>query len=201
MATVKCSEFVKRQTKDSGYSHFEGSWKELEEITERYLNGYAGLFVRPGYRDGVVLIDLPGWMFKCAIVKIEKDMKLRANYAPRREGEAPFIRVCAKAKKQKAVYAEVVLYRADVLAEDSDQSSGADWEIVAIKARMTFEEEPMDPYTMARNFLHMNGGTKGEFTAEQFAKSIVYWNNHCMSMGKTKWWRRILNWFRSSKNI
>jgi len=198
METVKCSEFVKRQTKDSGYSHFEGSWKELEEITEKYLNGYAGLFVRPGYRDGVVLIDLPGWMFKCAIVKIEEGMKLHANYSPRRDGEAPFIRVCAKTEKQKAVYAQVVLYRADVLSENNEQSVDADWEIVAIKARMTLEEEPMDPYTMARNFLHMNGGTKGEFTAEQFAKSIVYWNNHCMSMGKPKWWRRILNWFKKS---
>lgn len=198
MATVKCSEFVTRQTKNSGYSHYEGSWKELEEITERYLNGYAGLFVRPGYRDGVVLIDLPGWMFKCAIVDLEKDTKLHANYTPRRDGESPYIRICAKAEKQTAKYASVVLYRADVLQEENGWSYEADWEIVAIKARMTEEEEPMDPYTMARNFLQLPGGTKGEFTAEQFAQSIVYWNNHCMSMGEPKWWRRILNWFRGS---
>ena len=63
------------------------------------------------------------------------------------------------------------------------------------------EEEPMDPYTMARNFLHLKGGTKGDFTAEQFAQSIVYWNNHAMTAGKPKWRRilsNILNWIKSS---
>ena len=176
---VKCSEFVKRQTKDSGYSHFEGSWEQLEEITEAHLK-YSNIFVRPGYKDGVIIVDLPGWLFKSAIVNIDDKTKLNVSYISRREGESPCVKISAKEKKQKARYASVVLYSADVLSEDNERSSEADWEIVAIKARMDKEEEPMEPYTMARNYLHLSGGTKGDFTAEQFANSIVYWNNHCI---------------------
>lgn len=202
---VACGEFVKRQTKESGYSHFEGSWDELADIAAAYLN--TGL-CNPGYKDGVVLVSMPkldGFgnpvlsRFRSAIVDLEENSKLTANYAPRRLGEDPFIRVSAKGKKQVAKHASLVLYRHDVLDENDERETSAEWEIVAIKARVTEEEEPMDPYTMARNFLHLKGGTKGDFTAEQFAKSIVYWNNHCMTTGKPKWYKKIANWLRGNK--
>lgn len=184
---VACGQFVKRQTKDSGYSHFDGSWEELEQLVESEL--LKNNRVAPGYRDGVLLVGLPNQNFYSAVVSIDTKTKLQVSYAPRREKEAPFIRVCAKAKKQPAFFVSVVLYRHDVLAENNERETDAEWEIVAIKARVDSEEEPMDPYTMARNFLHLEGGTKGDFTAEQFAKSIVYWNNHCMTTGKPKWYR------------
>jgi hypothetical protein len=192
---VACGEFVKRQTKDSGYSHYDGEWEELESLVENTLN-FLPFYVKPGYRDGVCLVDLPPGFFYSAIVELNEDSKLTANYAPRREGEAPFIRVSAKAKKQPAKYASVVLYRHDVLEENNERETDAEWEIVAIKARVSEEEEPMDPYTMARNFLHLKGGTQGDFTAEQFAKSIVYWNSHVMCQGKPKWYKRIMGWLR-----
>lgn len=193
---VACGEFVKRQTKESGYSHFDGTWEKLEDDIAYYLADVHNDRVRPGYRDGVVLVDVPACAYYSAIVELNEKSKLTANYAPRREGEAPYIRVSAKAKKQHAKHASVVLYRWDVLAENNERETDAEWEIVAIKARVSEEEEPMDPYTMARNFLHLEGGTKGDFTAEQFAKSIVYWNNHCMTTGKPKWYKRIMNWLR-----
>jgi hypothetical protein len=152
--------------------------------------------VRSGYKDGVILVDLDPFQFRSAIVDLTEDTKLAVNYAPRRKGEDAFIRVSAKAEKQPAKHASVVLYRHDVLAENNERETDAEWEIVAIKARVTDEEEPMDPYTMARNFLHLKGGTKGDFTAEQFAKSIVYWNSHCMSTGKPKWYRKIVSFLR-----
>jgi Protein of unknown function (DUF3228). len=191
---VACGEFVKRQTPESGYSHFDGSWELLESLAEANLLVHAQ--VRPGYKDGVVLVDLPPYNFYSAIVKLDSQSRLSANYAPRRLGEDPFIRISAKADKQPAKYASVVLYRWDVLAENDERETDAEWEIVAIKARVTKEEEPMDPYTMARNFLHLKGGTKGDFSAEDFAKSIVYWNNHVMTTGKPKWYRKIMSWFR-----
>lgn len=198
---VACGEFVKRQTPESGYSHFEGSWEDLETIVAYWFTERSDKFffpTTPGYKDGVVIQSIPANQFYSAVVELEEDSKLRANYAPRRLGEAPFIRISAKAKKQKARYASVVLYRHDVLAENNERETNAEWEIVAIKARTSEEEEPMDPYTMARNFLHLKGGTKGDFTAEQFAKSIVYWNNHCMTTGKPKWFRKIVNFFRGN---
>lgn len=198
---VACGSFVKRQTKESGYSHFEGTWEHLEQVVEYWFatNPYPP-FTKPGYRDGVVLQELPSDFFRSAIVDLKEDTKLTANYAPRRDGEQAFIRVSAKAKKQKAKYASVVLYRHDVLDENNERETDAEWEIVAIKARVSEEEEPMDPYTMARNFLHLPGGTKGDFTAEQFAKSIVYWNSHTMTTGKPKWYRKFFGFFKRSRH-
>ena len=193
---VKCSDFVKRQTKESGFSHFNGTWEELEVLVEDAL--HKEVSIRPGYKDGVILVDLPGQMFYSAIVDLDKDSQLVAGYAPRREGEAPYIRIGAKANKQLANYASAVLYRWDILSEDNDWGGNAEWEIIAIKARILPEEEPMDPYTMARNFLHLKGGTKGDFTAQQFAESILYWNNHCMAIGKPKWYKTIINWYKSN---
>jgi hypothetical protein len=193
---VACGNFVKRQTPESGFSHFNGHWGLLEFITEIALEDKR---FRPGYKDGVILVDfdhLLSTYFYSAIVELNENSKLKASYAPRREGEAPFIRVAAKAKKQVAKYASVVLYRHDVLAENNERETDAEWEIVAIKARVTEEEEPMDPYTMARNFLHLEGGTKGDFSAQQFAESIVYWNSHCMTVGKPKWYKKIVEFFR-----
>ncbi len=201
---VKAGEFVKRQTPDSGYSHFIGTWSELEDLVEARLIaakvfGNIDSRVTPGYSDGVVLVDMfPHYKyFRSAVVELTEDSRLTANYAPRRKGEDPFIRVSAKAKKQVAKYASVVLYRHDVLEENNERETDAEWEIVAIKARTSEQEEPMDPYTMARNFLHLKGGTKGDFSAEDFAKSIVYWNNHTMCAGSPKWIRKIKKLFGS----
>lgn len=196
MKKVACGEFVKRQTPESGFSHFEGSWEELETLVE-YIACVLATGVHAGYRDGVILVDLPPEKFKSAVVSLNEDSKLSANFAPRRLGEDPFIRISAKAKKQPAKYASVVLYRHDVLAENNERETDAEWEIVAIKARTSDEEEPMDPYTMARNFLHLTGGTKGDFSAEEFAKSIVYWNNHVMCAGHMPWYKKIHRWFKS----
>jgi len=185
---VACSSFVKRQTSDSGFSHFDGSWEELEQRAAYFMDRHYR--VTPGYRDGVILVDVykapPSKQFYSAIVKLDDKTKLAAHYAPRREGEASFIHVSTKAKKQLANSASVVLYRHDILAENNEQQTNAEWEIVAVKAYVN-EEDPMDPMTMARNFLHLEGGTQGDFTAEQFAKSIVYWNSHCLVAPKSNW--------------
>jgi hypothetical protein len=196
---VKCGDFVKRQTADSGFSHFEGSWEELEKRTAFCMANPRS--ITPGYRDGVILVDVslpyPAKQFYSAVVRLDEKTKLITNYAPRRAGEDPFIRVSTKAKKQLAMRASVVLYRLGVLAENNERETDADWEIVAIKARTSDEEEPMDPYTMARNFLHLKGGTKGDFSSEEFARSIVYWNNHAMTTGKSKWYRKFATLFRA----
>lgn len=195
---VACGEFVKRQTPESGYSHFNGSWDELEYMVNYWFIEHPYKpFTKKGYREGVIIQQLPPDRFYSAVVELDENTKLTANFAPRREGEDPFIRVSAKALKQKAKYAAVVLYHRDVLAENNENETDAEWEIVAIKARTSKEEEPMDPYTMARNFLQMKGGTKGDFSAEDFAKSIVYWNTHCMTTGaKSKWYKKFRKWIR-----
>lgn len=192
---VACGNFVKRQTKESGYSHFIGSWEELEDIVINTMD-YPS-YINQGYRDGILIVDLrpPHWFYS-GVVKLDSNSKLTARYSPRRLGEASFINTAVKANKQVAKHASVVLYRHDILAENNERETNAEWEIVALKARVNDEEDPMDPYTMARNFLHLDGGTKGDFTAEQFAKSIVYWNSHAMVLGKPKWYQKIISFLR-----
>jgi hypothetical protein len=197
---IKCSEFVKRQTKDSGFSYYSGSWEDLEKVVHECFRNKNN--VRPGYKPGVVLVDLSFTGFEhlgkfySAMVDITEETKLNISYAPRLRGEDPFIRISAKADKQETKFVTFVLYHKDVLAEDDDRSTDSEWELIAIKARMTKKEEPMDPYTMARNFLHLKGGTKGDFTAQQFAESIVYWNSHCMTTGRQSWFTKLLNFFK-----
>jgi len=190
---IRCNEFVKRQTPESGFSHFSGTWEELEDIV--YECSKDPNNITSGYKDGVMLVRVPAsgykYCFYSAIVKLKRHTKIIAEYSPRRIGEAPYIKLGTNAKKRLAKHVEIVLYRHDVLRENNEQSTDADWEIICIKARTSDKEEPMDPYTMARNFLHMKGGTKGDFTAEQFARSIVYWNNHVMCVGKMSWLDRI----------
>ena len=69
-----------------------------------------------------------------------------------------------------------MLYSAAALTENEGKRSGDfDWEIVAIIASPV-ETEPMNPLTMARNFLEKPGGTFCEYTAREFAEAVYYWS-------------------------
>lgn len=198
MDTVECSEFVKRQTPESGFSHFSGTWDELALIVKDCMKNPNN--IKQGYKEGVILVRVPAagiytkyFKFFSAIVDLKPNCKVEAVYAPRMPGEDPYIRIGTKAEKQVAKHVEIVLYSAAVLEEDNDRSTNADWEIICIKARTSDEEEPMHYYTMARNHLHMHGGTQGNFSADDFAKSIIYWNSHVMCTPKISWIKKLRN--------
>jgi hypothetical protein len=117
--------------------------------------------------------------FFSGVVELEPETPLRAIFSARRKGEDPYVQVEALGgQKLPAKVAEVVLYRHDVLG--SDASTDAGWEIVSMNARATEEPEPLTPVAMARNFLELPGGTKAEYSAEQFAQAIVYWSRRAM---------------------
>jgi hypothetical protein len=157
------------------FSHYEGTWEELEALTEAHLNK-----AKPGYRDGVILVSVPPEGFMAGTMRLEPGIPLKATFEARRDGEEPFVQVVAvDCPKTPARGVDVVLYRHDVLAEDGEASCDSEWEIISINARVTEEAEPMDPMTMARNFLHLAGVTEASFTAEQFARSILFWAQHC----------------------
>ena len=81
---VKCSEFVKRQTADSEFSHFDGSWEELEQLVKDWW-----LSNKSGYRDDVLLVSVPPEGFHTNIVQLKPGDKLAGEYKSRREGEEP----------------------------------------------------------------------------------------------------------------
>ena len=183
---IKASNFVKRQTRESEFSYFDGSWEELEKLTEKLYMG--ALNDRPGYRDGVRLVNVPNKKgFYSAVVPISEDIEITTVFEARREGEKPFKKSIAYGKKVPANNVAIVLYRKDVLEEDpTDRESltGADWEIVSVNCSPYDYDLPMTPSAMARNQLadteDGKGGTKANYTGDEFAKAITFWNTHTL---------------------
>lgn len=170
-ARVKSGVFVRRQSPRSKFSHFDGTWEELENLVEENFDK-----AKPGYREGVMLVPLAPAGFWASTVQVTPSTTLKATFGSRRENELSFVSVTAvNGEKMPAKAVDIVLYHRDVLAETGEATVDTEWEIVSVNAHATEEEEPMHPLTMARNMLQLPGGTKGEYTGEQFAKSIAYW--------------------------
>jgi hypothetical protein len=175
-----------RHTPSQPFSHYDVTAEALLALVSE-----AFPFAKPGYRDGVMLAPVPPDGFYSGTVEVDEETPLVATFAPRVKGEAPVITVTAKGPKLPAQAVDVVLYRADVLAETNSGSGpgalrfstddgAADevWEVISINARPTPEPEPMNPVAMARNFLELAGGTKATYTAEEFARAVLYWATH-----------------------
>jgi len=173
MSIISINNFALRQTEDSEYSHFAGTFEELVGLVEAHFAE-----AKPGKRDGVVLVSLPPERFFSGVVEVTEETELTAKFEARRKGEDAYIQVTAKGVKLPAKNVDIILYSHNEL--DEDASTDAEWEIVSINARPTEEPEPPTPVAMARNMLELPGGTKAEYTAEEFARSIIYWSTRAM---------------------
>jgi len=174
------SEFVKRQTADSQFSHFDGGWQALLLLTLQHFDKAT-----PGYRDGVCLVPVPADKFYSAIVQLEDGDLLAGDYTPRQEGEEPRKSVnVVGGKKMQAKSCQIVCYRHDVLAENEEHSCDAEWEIISINAS-PFEadvEIPMGVGTLIANYFQFSGGTEMKgVDAEQFCQklkaSATFWKD------------------------
>jgi hypothetical protein len=173
---IKCNDFVRRQTPSSHFSHYEGSETELISLVTAYF-GEA----KDGYKDGVLLVPVPPegfWSSSARLADLPVGSRLVSRYEARRPGEDKVLVTVAKGRKVPAKAVFVVLYRRDVLGKEA--TTDAEWEIISVNARMQEAEEPIEPTTMARNFLEKAGGTKGNFTAQQFAESVWYWSQNIL---------------------
>ena len=178
MDYIKTSEFVKRQIKNSRYSYFDGTWEELEKLTEDNFHNYTD-----GYRAGVVLVPISPERFYTSLCKIDDNSIFETKFESRREGEASRkVTLLKNGKKSKAKFVNIVLYRYDVLLENNENSTEARWEIVSINASLV-KNEPMHPMTMARNMLNEVGGTKATYTGQQFAEALWFWKDYTMYGG------------------
>lgn len=170
---VAVNPFCKRQTASSKYSHFDGSWDDLARLVQDHF---------ADSEEGVVAVDVPTAGFFSGVTKLSEGCELQAEFAARRKGENPYVQVTAiGGKKVPASSVQAIIYSHVTLADDA--SGDADWEIVSINASATAkdgEAEPPTPVAMARNFLEIAGGTKREYTAEQFAEAIIFWSQHTM---------------------
>lgn len=183
---VGVSDFVRRQTADSDHSYFDGSWEDLLTLVRTYWSDRK----RSPSNPSVFLVPMPSsvcsqfYTSTVSLSQIDNRQKaLSVRYEARAAGELPYLQVFASGcHKAKAKCVEIVLYSHEILAADGDapEPKTADFYIVSINAYASEQPEPMSPMTMARNLLHLPGGTKPvtPYTSQAFAESIVFWNQH-----------------------
>lgn len=146
----------------------------------------------------VVLVPIPTEGYFGRLTTATKDMLLEAFVTERAEGEDPYIVVKAVGYKPHGLrwlfwkiglakplpikadpvnFVFAVLYSADMLLENNGTRSGDfDWEVVAVVAS-DVEDQPMEPLTMARNWLEKPGGTFAPYDLKPTMESIYYWSN------------------------
>lgn len=184
MTTIVTNPFVLRQSPDSPYSCYtgEGGW---DALMERIRSAYAAGAVRPGYRDGVCLVDIDPTDILSGIVVLTEGAELIGSYKARVPGETPRQQIVAKgAVKIAAVSAFAVLYRADVLAEDSHNTLPADgggWELISLNASPVEGDMPIDPMVLMHNHFGSDGGTATGLSDSELVamlrKGFEFWKN------------------------
>ena len=66
-----------------------------------------------------------------------------------------------------------------MLAENDEQSTAAEWELISFHALPEgINEMPLGPVTMMRNQLELPGGTKANYSATEWAYSVEFWQNY-----------------------
>ena len=178
MEKVAVNEFVKRQVEGSGKTYSKTlSFEEIAVDAQDQMNN--GDFL-DGYRDGVRIVRGSHKYtnhFICPYVKIDENTELISNVVKRQAGEMPYIQTRAKnGNPLKAGCVEYILYRHDVLLENNEESSTADWELISIHAIPEgLKKMPMGSITMMRNQLKLPGGTKAKYSSEEWAESVKFW--------------------------
>lgn len=180
--SIGWSDFaVQRHTPESGNSY---STMSSAAVVERVKACWHDRFPGQGEinLERKVVVPIRHYLgeFVQPLVNIMEGLPVFAEVIKRQEGEKPFVETYALMKDVKElgigligpIYVRIVCYSAEaLLANGGKRSTDCDWEIVAILASQ-FVEEPMTPLTMARNFLEKEGGTKSDYTAEEFAEAI-----------------------------
>ena len=175
---VAVNEFVKRQTKFSGKTY-------SEELSFDFFARHAEQKIinkdfRQGYRPEVIIVKLDEKYVNkviCPYVRIKENTKLSAQFVKRRENEEPYIQVRAlNGKLIKAGNVELILYHHDILYENDENTTDAEWELISINAiPRGIESMPMGPITMMRNQLELIGGTKAKYSSDEWAESVQFW--------------------------
>ena len=183
MPEVAINDFVRRQVKGSGKTYSPDL--TFEEIADHAQTRYNAGHFREGYRDGVVIVQAAPELterFVCPFVRIDGETELKAEFVRRREGEEPYIRMrVANGSRLPTGKVEFILYRHDVLDENDEQSTDAEWELISIHAvPERVDELPMGPVSMMRNQLKLPGGTKARFSSEEWAAAVRFWQRYAV---------------------
>ena len=195
---IHITNFVRRQTEDSHFSHWTISDEDLvARIHVSLLSGgrqtnvrsYRHTKVHQGYREGVLLVPIEPEGFFCAVETLRPGNSLMGSYQARKEGEDPRKEFWIEGKKTRAMTVWVVLYAKHVLAEKNENESDADYEIVSVNSSPTLDDNPppMSPETLIANHFELSGGTATNMTDGEFVgalrESVMYWKDKIQVRG------------------
>ena len=176
--TIGWSDFaLDRHVPKKGFSF---STLKNEQILKLVIDNWDKAIPGTGEKDLTrkILVPIPADEFFTSTTLLNESLPVSAIVTKRRSDEDPYIQNYTPAvgcEPEPANFVKIVCYSAAALAENDERSTDCDWEIIAIVASPV-ENEPMPPLTMARNMLEKKGGTKSDYTAEEFAESIYYWS-------------------------
>ena len=184
---IHINSFVRRQTPQSSFTHFEGTDEELFQRIDRSST------TEPGYREGVVKVileDEEAEGFFTGLVTLEEGDLLIGKYEARKEGETPrkSIRLASPSNhsflKRPCKRVEVILYSHNTLEEDEGAESCKPWEIISLNGYPTNEDAPIEPNTLMHNHFQSDGGTATNMSPEEFEKamreSFEYWKDKAL---------------------
>lgn len=194
--------FVRRQTPNSKFSHTTLSDNEVIDLVEknftrakpsyRKYNPLTGLDDKGLLFGGVIAIPVPAEGFFTSVCTLKEGDKLAGVYEARKKGEDPRVSYgVVGGQKIPARSVDIILYHADVLAEEKDPNwkPGALWEIISINAspELPGVEVPIHPMTLLHNHFLSTGGTATNLNPEELeAKlrvSLAYWKDKAMAAG------------------
>lgn len=186
MTTIHISNFVRRQTPESGFSHWTHSDEELINLVLENLQN-----AKQGYREGVLLVPVDPKGFYSGVIELLEGDKLVGEFVARQNGEEPRKTIYVVSnrhgetiEKSPAVNAYIVLYSHDVLAENKENDTDADYEIISVNSSITDEEAPIPVDALIANHFELSGGTSTKMTDSEFVemlrKSVIYWKNKAL---------------------
>ena len=181
MEKVAVNTFVLRQIKGSGKTY--SKTLTFEDIASDAEKQMAKKHFEEGYRDGVRIVRASTKnikYFHCPFVKIDKNTELISRVVKRQDNEEYYIQTRAKSGKNlEAGKVEYILYRHDVLLENNENSTSADWELISIHSvPKGIDKMPMGPVTMMRNQLNLEGGTSAQYPSDEWAESVYFWQKY-----------------------
>lgn len=182
--TIGLSKYARDNSiREMGYSYttlpLEAVIKQIQENWDQRIPGSG----EPN-TDRKVLVPISPINFYCPLrAKLVEGMPIQTRVTRRQEGEDFYLETYVKESdaikfdaliERPAVEVNVVCYSAEACEEnDGQRETDADWEIITYLAT-DGGVEPMSPLVMARNYLEMPGGTKTDYSAQQFAEAIYY---------------------------
>ena len=179
--TVKVNEFVKRQIKGSGKTYSRSmTFNEIAKHAEKQMEKKL---YKEGYRKGVRIVQVAKSLisdFICPYVKINQNTRLVSKLVKRQSFEESYIQTRAlNGTLIPAGKVELILYSNEVLKENNENSTDADWELISINSvPKGVSDLPIGPITMMRNQLNLAGGTKADYSSQEWAKSVNFYQKY-----------------------